>query len=78
VLKFEEEAYIVPGMNVPVLLREDFQDNYDISVLCKNGSVQVVVDGAQHTIPVSNALELDKGFKVLWVENDYLRREGVR
>jgi hypothetical protein len=73
VLEFEEEAYIVPGMNVPILLREDFQDNYDISVLHQNRSVQVVVDRdrVQHTIPVSNALELDKGFEVLQVENNY-------
>jgi hypothetical protein len=33
VLEFIEEAYIIPGMNVPVSLGEDFQVNYKISVL---------------------------------------------
>jgi hypothetical protein len=33
VLEFVKEAYIIPGMNVPVLLGEDFQVNYEVSVL---------------------------------------------
>ena len=32
VLEFEEEAYVVPGMNVPILLGENFQVNYDVSI----------------------------------------------
>ena len=31
-LEFVEEAYVIPGMNVPVLLGEDFQVNFEISV----------------------------------------------
>jgi hypothetical protein len=33
VLEFVKEAYVIPGMNVPVLLGEDFQVNYKVSVL---------------------------------------------
>jgi hypothetical protein len=33
VLEFIEEAYVIPGMNIPVLLGEDFQVNYEISIL---------------------------------------------
>jgi hypothetical protein len=32
-LEFVEEAYMIPDMNVPVLLGEDFQVNYEVSVL---------------------------------------------
>ena len=32
VLEFEEEAYVVPGMNMPILLGEDFQVNYDVLI----------------------------------------------
>jgi hypothetical protein len=33
VLEFVEEAYVIPGMNVPVLLGKDFQVNYEIPML---------------------------------------------
>jgi hypothetical protein len=32
-LEFIKEAYVIPDMNVPVLLGEDFQVNYKVSVL---------------------------------------------
>ena len=32
-LEFMEEAYVIPGMNVPILLGEDFLVNYEVSVL---------------------------------------------
>lgn len=32
-LEFDEEAYVIPGMKVPILLGEDFHVNYQISVL---------------------------------------------
>ena len=32
VLEFKEEAYVIPGMNVPILLGEDFQVNYNILI----------------------------------------------
>jgi hypothetical protein len=80
VLEFEEEAYVVPGMNVPILLGEDFQGNYDVSVLRKDGSVEVTVDrdGAQHRIPASNALELDRGFEVHHVKAEFLQNRKVK
>ena len=31
-LESEAEAYIVPGMTVPILLGEDFQLNYEVGV----------------------------------------------
>jgi hypothetical protein len=31
-LEFVEEAYVIPGMNVPILLGEDFQVNFEVSV----------------------------------------------
>jgi hypothetical protein len=33
-LEMEAEAYVVPDMKAPILLGEDFQETYEISVLC--------------------------------------------
>jgi hypothetical protein len=80
VLEFEEEAYVVPGMNVPILLGEDFQVNYDVSIHRQSGSVHISIDrdGTLHEIEASNALEIEKGFEVYKVEGVENGKEKVR
>ena len=80
VLKFEEEAYVVPGMNVPILLGEDFQVNYDVSIHQQSGTVHVLInrDGTLHQVEASNALEIEKGFEVYRIESKENDKERVR
>jgi hypothetical protein len=41
ILELQEELYIIPGMNMPVLLGEDFQVNYQISIHCTTQETSV-------------------------------------
>ena len=79
VLEFEEEAYVVPGMNVPILLGEDFQDNYNVSIHRDEGEVSLSLkrDGVEHFVAASNSTMVDKGFEVHRVENAFSRRKEV-
>jgi hypothetical protein len=43
VLEFVEEAYVIPEMNIPVLLGEDFQVNYEISMLWTAQEMRLLV-----------------------------------
>lgn len=71
-LEFVEEVYIVPGMNVPILLGEDFQDNYDLSIIRSRGSVTVSLqaNGEDLLIPASNTNSAQLGFRVMRVGSD--------
>lgn len=33
IISFELEAYVVRGMRVPILIREDFQTTYELGVM---------------------------------------------
>jgi hypothetical protein len=44
VLEFIKEAYVIPGMNIPVLLGEDFQVNYEISILSSAQGTHLLIN----------------------------------
>lgn len=78
VLDFEEEAYVVPGMRVPILLGEDFQKNYNILVHRHEGGVHLSLPagGASHEIPAFNKPQVNKGFEVFKVETERKEPKG--
>ena len=67
-------------MNVPILLGEDFQVNYDVSIHQRSGMVHVSInrDGTLHQVEASNALEIEKGFKAYRIETKENNKERVR
>ena len=71
VLECEEEAYIVPGMKVPVLLGEDFQKNYNMSIHHYKEGVHLStpVGTDRHEVDAFNEPHVDKGFEVYRVES---------
>jgi hypothetical protein len=65
-LKLREELYIIPGMNIPILLGEDFQVNYQISVhrTAQETTVSILQPGDTFVMPASSTPHLDMGFAV--------------
>ena len=78
VLDFEEEAYVIPGMKVPILLGEDFQKNYNISVHCYEGGVHLSLPagGVSHKISAFNKPQVNKGFEVFKVKTERKEPKG--
>jgi hypothetical protein len=66
VLEFVEEAYVIPGMNVPVLLGEDFQVNYKISILRSVQGTHLSINQPreQYSVPGHSTPPLVKNFQV--------------
>lgn len=66
-LEMETEAYVVPGMKVLVLLGEDFQVNYQISVHRRNSETKLSIEANRETFwaPASSGPNtIDKGFEI--------------
>ena len=40
-IKINVEAYVVKGMSTPLILGNDFMDQYSISVICQEGSCMI-------------------------------------
>ncbi|KZV65280.1 hypothetical protein PENSPDRAFT_737843 [Peniophora sp. CONT] len=53
ILEFELEAYVIRNMTAPLLLGEDFQRLYDISVRRKGGQATIHFEGSQFSISAS-------------------------
>ena len=66
VLEFIEEAYMIPGMNVPVLLGEDFQVNYEVSVHCTAQGMHLTIQqpGELFSLKAYSTPPVKKGFQV--------------
>ncbi|EIN06288.1 hypothetical protein PUNSTDRAFT_72988, partial [Punctularia strigosozonata HHB-11173 SS5] len=64
ILCMEAEAYVVPGMTVPILLGEDFQEAYEVNVTRKVNEGTRVYFGrfqeAVKAVPVERTSDLDK------------------
>ena len=75
ILEFQEEAYVIPKMNAPVLLGEDFQVNYEISVHRSSQDTHLTVKqpGETFVVPASSTPRLDPGFSVKAAQNDRVR-----
>jgi hypothetical protein len=65
-LEFVEEAYMIPDMNVPVLLGEDFQVNYKVSVLrmAQETHLSIHQPGERFDIPAHSTPLPVKDFQV--------------
>jgi hypothetical protein len=66
ILVFVEEAYVIPGMNIPILLGEDFQVNYEVSVLrmVQETCLAISQPGEQFNIVVHSTPPLIQDFQV--------------
>jgi hypothetical protein len=66
VLEFTEEAYVIPEMNVPVLLGEDFQVNYEVSVhrTAQGTHLTVQQPGELFRVQAYSSPPVEKGFRV--------------
>ena len=54
-LESEAEAYIVPGMTVPILLGEDYQLNYELGVTRNvESGTRIHFEGASYSVPAYN------------------------
>jgi deoxyuridine 5'-triphosphate nucleotidohydrolase len=51
------EAYIVKDMNAPLILGNDFADQYSLSLLRENGSTSLKLGDSEHVIPLDSSVE---------------------
>ena len=80
IVSFELEAYVVRNMNVPILLGEDFQTTYELSVSrCATGQCEVLVGKSGHVIPAASTSNVDLGFeiRVAYPMQSFVRRKAV-
>jgi hypothetical protein len=65
-LELREELYIIPGMNIPILLGKDVQVNYQILVhgTAQETTVSILQPGETFVMPASSMPCLDMGFVV--------------
>ena len=65
IVSFELEAYVVRNMNIPLLLGEDFQITYELSVTRQaTGQCEVLVGRSGRIISAASALNVDLGFEI--------------
>ena len=65
IVSFELEAYVVRNMNVPILLGEDFQTIYELSITRQaTGQCEVLVGKSGRVIPAASTLNADLGFEI--------------
>ena len=61
-LKFVTEAFLVPGMDVPILLGEDFQINHELTVKCsQEEGTSIIVGSLGHVVEGQSLKRLDQG-----------------
>jgi len=51
------EAYIVKDMNAPLILGNDFADQYSLSIIRDNGSTSLKLGDSGHTIPLDSLVD---------------------
>jgi len=51
------EAYIVKDMNAPLILGNDFADQYSLSIIRDNGSTSLKLGDSGHTIPLDSSVD---------------------
>lgn len=49
------EAYVVKGMSTPFILGNDFQDQFSLSILRKDGNTTLAFGDSGRSIPVENS-----------------------
>ncbi|KAI5821776.1 hypothetical protein K523DRAFT_381833 [Schizophyllum commune Tattone D] len=64
-VRFEVEAYVVQGMQVPLLLGEDFQTTYELGVRrSASGNCKIDVGSSGKVLAASSARATSPGFKI--------------
>ena len=54
--KINVEAYVVKGMSTPLILGNDFADQYSISVIRQEGSCAIEFGDSNRRMPVNNSV----------------------
>jgi hypothetical protein len=49
------EAYVVKGMTAPLILGNDFADQFDLSLLRHEGQSRLLLGSSQRFVPVENS-----------------------
>ena len=55
-IKINVEAYVVKGMSTPLILGNNFADQYSISVICQEGSCTMDFRDSNWRMPVNNSV----------------------
>ena len=55
-IKINVEAYVVKGMSTPLILRNDFMDQYSILVMCQEGSCTIEFRDSNRRMLVNNSV----------------------
>jgi hypothetical protein len=68
-VRMDVEAYVVKGMTTPLILGNDFADQYDLSLLRQDGQTKLLLGSSQRYINVENSTspfldEQGKPFKI--------------
>lgn len=68
-VRMDVEAYVVKGMTTPLILGNDFADQYDLSLLRHEGKTRLLLGSSQRFVNVENSTspfwdELGQPFKV--------------
>ena len=80
IVSFELEAYVVRNMNMSILLGEDFQTTYELSVTrYASGHCHVAVGRSGHVISAASSHNIDLGFEiqVAYPTQSFIRRKAV-
>ena len=82
VLETEAEAYVVPNMTVPILLGEDYQQSYEVSVT-RNVELGTHVGFGQHdhrirAVPVERTNDFGRLRQSTYMANQFVRRQFHR
>ena len=57
-VKINVEAYVVKGMSTPLILGNDFADQYSISVIRQEGSCTIEFGDSNRRMPVNNSVSV--------------------
>jgi hypothetical protein len=78
----EAEAYVVPGMSVPILLGEDYQLNYEIAVTCNvESGTKIHFQGWRYTVRAQNVSRTNDLGRILFsnrIENKHVKAKRHR
>ena len=80
IVSFELEAYMVRNMNVPILLGEDFQTTYELSVTrYTSGHCYVAIGQSGRVISAASSHNIDLGFEIRVAHSiqSFIRRKAV-
>ena len=54
-VQMDIEAYVVKGMTTPIILGNDFADQFDLSLLRQDGQTRLLLGDSKRSVPVANS-----------------------